>query len=247
MPETSRLPPPLPPAERTVGQVVAESIRAYGHDFWRCLLLGLPLAVIGQIGFGANTQVIGLWLFSPLFTASYIGASMLVLAPPLDRRRQARALLVGILVWLPVPLLLRAYVLPAIAWLAFYGLAVPVVLVEGLGVRAALNRARKLGAADYVHALGSLCTLVIVVGLSYFVLVGLLHSQAETARRVAEFLATLLLSPLFYLGSALLYLDQAARIGSRRRDAGLHPPVDADAAGRADAALEPRPPAAGES
>ena len=57
---------------------------------------------------------------------------MLVLRPPSDRRRLIRAFVVGILVWLPVPLLLRLYILPALAWLAFFGLAVPVVLVEGL-------------------------------------------------------------------------------------------------------------------
>jgi len=42
----SELPPPLPAGERTVGQLVAESIRAYGNQFWRSLALGLPLALI---------------------------------------------------------------------------------------------------------------------------------------------------------------------------------------------------------
>ena len=46
MPE---LPPPLPPERRTVGQLVAESIRAYQQSFWRCLPLGLPLAVADQL------------------------------------------------------------------------------------------------------------------------------------------------------------------------------------------------------
>jgi hypothetical protein len=214
MPE---LPPPLPPEVRTVGQLVAETIRAYGNRFWRCLPLGLPLALIGQLGLGANAQVVGLWVFAPFFTASMVAASILVLHPPHDRGRIIRAGLVGIVVWLPVPLLIRAYILPALAWLAFYGLAVPVILVEGLSARSALNRARKLAAADYVHALGSLCALVIVVGLSALVLDGLLHSQAEAAKRISAFLATLVLSPLLYLGAAMLYLDQAARIGSRQR------------------------------
>ena len=212
----SELPPPLPPGERTVGQLVAETIRAYGNHFWRSLPLGLPLALIGQLGLGADAQVIGLWVFAPLFTVAFIAASEIVLDPPRDRRRRLRAFLVGVLVWLPVPLLLRAYIIPALAWLAFYGFSVPVVLVDGLGVWAALNRSRKLGAADYIHALGSLCTLVIVVGLSALVLDGLLHSQGEAEVRVAAFLATLVLSPLLYLGTAMLYLDQAARIDERR-------------------------------
>ena len=35
------LPAPLPPAERTIGQVIAETIRAYGANFWRALPLGV--------------------------------------------------------------------------------------------------------------------------------------------------------------------------------------------------------------
>ena len=46
MPE---LPPPLPPETRTVGQLVAETIRAYGNSFWRVLPLGLPLAIADQL------------------------------------------------------------------------------------------------------------------------------------------------------------------------------------------------------
>ena len=42
------LPPPLPPEDRTVGQLVAETIRLYGRRFWASLPLGLPLAVTGQ-------------------------------------------------------------------------------------------------------------------------------------------------------------------------------------------------------
>ncbi len=231
MPE---LPPPLPPEQRTVGQVVAESIRAYGARFWLCLPLGLPLAVAEQaiIGRGIDFQIVVLCLFAPLFTVAFVAASLLVLRARPPRRRLLYAGAVGVLVWLLAP------VLPALAWLALFGLAVPVALVEPLGLRATLRRARQLAAADYVHALGSLCTLVIVVSLSAGVLTALLHGQAETARRVAAFLALLVLSPLLYLGSALLYVDQAARLVSRR-DADLHPALDPDPTGRPDAQVEP--------
>ena len=50
MPE---LPPPLPPAERTVGQFVGETIRAYGAHFWRALPLGVPLAIATRSRSGA--------------------------------------------------------------------------------------------------------------------------------------------------------------------------------------------------
>jgi hypothetical protein len=240
MPE---LPPPLPPGERTIGQLVAETIRAYGNDFWRILPLGLPLAVSWQLilEHRINAQIAILWAFAPFFSAAFVAASVLLLHLGPERRELLRAWAIGIAVWLPAPVLLRAFVLPALAWLAFYGLAVPVSLGEGLGFRAALGRARRLAAADYVHALGSLCTLVIVVFLSAGVMFALLHGQAEATRRVASFLSLLVLSPLLVVGSVLLYGDQVARIGSRRRgrDADLHPPLDADPAGRSDASVEP--------
>ena len=99
-------------------------------------------------------------------------------------------------------------------------------------------RGRQLGLADYAHALGSLCALVVVVGVAANVLGGLLRSQSDTGLRIAVFLSDLVLSPLLYLGSALLYVDQAARLISRQ-DAGLHPALDADPAGRSDAQVEP--------
>ena len=222
MPE---LPQPLPPAERTVGQLVAETIRAYGANFWRVLPLGLPIAASSQIslGYDANVQTVVLFAFGPLVALAYVTA---------------------VLVFAPVPLLVRAAVVPAVAWLALFGLAPAAAMIERLGFRASLARGRRLGTADYVHALGSLATLVIVVVVSELTLIALLRSQGDNGQRVAHGLADLVLSPLLYLGGALLYTDQAARVGSRRphrrsrRDADLHPPLDADAAGRPDPQVE---------
>ena len=243
MPE---LPPALPHAERTVGQLVAETIRLYGDNFWRALPLGIPLALSTQlsIGRGIDTQVAVLILFAPLFSAAFVYASLIVLelAPPRGRIVLAWAL--GMLIWLPAPVLVRLYLIPSLAWLAFWGLAVPVVLREGAGARTALGRARRLATADYVHALGGLCALVLVVELSAGALSALLHGQGEATRRSASFLALVVLSPMLYLGSALLYLDQAARVGSgrsdrkERRDADLHPSLDSDATGRPDSQVE---------
>jgi hypothetical protein len=149
------------------------------------------------------------------------------------------------LVFAPIPILVRVFVLPAVAWLALFGLAVPAAAVERLGFRAALRRGRELATADYVHALGSLCALVIVIALSDLALVSLLRSQGDSGQRIAHLLADVVLTPMLYIGGALLYVDQAARVGSRRppkrsrRDADLHPPVDPDAAGRADPQVEP--------
>jgi hypothetical protein len=163
----------------------------------------------------------------------------------LDARPNRTAVALAVLIYLPFPALRAVFILPGIAWFALVGLAVPVAMVEGLGFRDALVRGRQLAVADYAHALGSLAALVVVVGVAATTLSALLHSQGDNGQRIAVVISDLVLSPMLFVGAALLYLDQSARVGSdasdrrRRRDAHFHPPVDADAAGRHDAQVEP--------
>ena len=237
------LPAPLPPAERTIGQLIGESIRAYGAHFVRLLPLGLPFAIATQVSLGRSVYVVwaGLLALSPLITLAYVLACRIVLGG----RVSWSAYLLGLAIFLPVPILVYAFVLPALAWLALFGLGVPASMVEGLGFREGLGRGRRLGTAHYAHALGSIAGLVLVVVVSEFALIVLLGTQADNGARVAHFLADVVLTPLLFTGGALLYVDQTARIGSRRphrrrrRDADLHPPLDADAAGRPDPQVEP--------
>lgn len=229
-----------------MGQVIAESIRLYGHRFWPSLALGLPVAAIDQVSAGRTltAQTLILWAGTPLLTASFVGAVLLASPGRRPLRTLGVALLVGVLVFAPVPALLRFYLLPALAWLALFGLAVPVVLIERAGPRAALTRARQLGRADYVHALGSLCALGILYFITRVMLLLLLHGQADTATRIAAFVADLVVSPVLFLGSALLYFDQAARVvhsvprTRRKRNADVHPALDAHGPRRADPEVE---------
>jgi hypothetical protein len=240
---TRELPPPLPPAERTVGQVIAETIRAYGGSFWRFLPLGIPLAVVDQLSVrhSPGLQMLVWWAAMPLFVAAYVYACALLL----DARPNRTAVVLAVLIYLPFPALRALFILPGIAWFALVGLAVPAAMVEGLRFRDALVRGRQLGVTDYVHALGSLAALVVVVGVAASTLSALLHSQGDNGQRAAVAISDLVLGPLLFLGAALLYLDQSARVGSdasdrrRRRDAHFHPPVDPDPAGRHDAQVEP--------
>jgi len=112
----------------------------------------------------------------------------------------------------PFPVLLRLYVLPGLALFGLVGLAVPAAVVERLGVRAALRRGWQLGRADVVHAIGGMATLALVYGVSRYALLVLLHTQGSQAQNVAVVLADLVLSPLLFIGAALLYVDQAARV-----------------------------------
>jgi purine-cytosine permease-like protein len=208
MPE---LPPPLPPGERTVIQLVAETIRAYGARFWRVLPLGLPVAVATQISLGRSDDLdtVALLALAPAFALAFVVACRLVVGG----RITATSWAIALAIFLPVPILERFYVLPALAWLALFGLSVPAVMVEQLGFRDAFARGRRLAAADYVHALGSICTLAILVFLSERTLIVLLRTQSENSARAAYLLADIVLSPMLYVGGALLYFDQAARIG----------------------------------
>ena len=202
----------LPPAERTVGQLVAESIRFYQEHFWQVLPLGLAFAVIDQfqLGHRAVVQAAVLAAGAPLMTAAYVRAAALVSGASWSWT----AFGAGVLVFLPAPALMLVFILPAVAWLAFIGLAVPAAVVERTRFRGSLIRGRQLGTADYVHSLAGLATLVIVFTLTRLVLGALLHGQADSALRSAVFLADLALSPLLFVGAALLYFDQEARLRS---------------------------------
>ena len=212
------LPPPLPPAERTVGQLVGEAIRLYGATFWKALALGVPVVVVNALAWSnsSGSGRLGLVLAAALLiSSSYVGAVALVTGAPLRSRSALRAYGIGVVVFLPFPVLVTIFVLPGLAWLALFGLAVPAALVERLGVRAALVRGYRLARADFVHVLGGLATLALVVVISQFSLYFVLREFAENTRLAAAALASLVVSPLVFLGSAILYVDQKARLDSR--------------------------------
>jgi hypothetical protein len=238
-----------------VGQLVAEAIKLYRRRFWASLALGLSVAALDQVLSGTSRLA---WLvLTPtlgglVLSISYAGASALAAGTRPDRSRILTALAVGVIAFAPFPLLVLGFILPGLAWLAFVGLAVPAAVIEGTGFRESFRRGVSLARADYVHALGSLATLAITFFLTRLVLVFLLRGQGEATDRVAAFLGDLVLSPLLFLGAALLYYDQAARVVDssprprRSRDADLRPALESDRPGRSDPEVESRPAARGQ-
>ena len=170
MPE---LPPPLPPGERTVGQLIAETIRLYGDNFWRALPLGLPIAVLDQLDLGRGGGVrIALFLAcAPFLAFAFAYACAVAGKVQPDARTLATATAIGTLVLLPASLVFTWFALVAAVYLSFVGLSVPAAVLERTGVRASLRRAVQLGRADWVHSLGSIAALVVVFFLSRQVLV----------------------------------------------------------------------------
>jgi hypothetical protein len=205
----------LPPAERTVGQLVGESVRFYGDHFWPSLALGVAPAVIAVV-FKAVSRHVQL-VVAPtgagaLVSAAYVAACVLVLDAKPSRSRLAVAWLTGWLVFAPAPFLVLGFVVPGLLWLTALGLVVPVLVVENVGIRAAFARALTLARADFVHAIGTLFTLAVLVLLSQSVLVLVLRGFGNAGVTGALFLASVVLSPLLFIGTALLYVDQAARV-----------------------------------
>ena len=208
-------PAALPPGERTVGQLVAESIRLYGDRFARFLAVGVPPALLAVVTAHVSRRlglILAPTLYGALLSGSFVIASVLVHDVRPARRHLVAAWLAGWLVFVPVPFLVLGFVLPALAWFAALGLVVPVIVVEELPVRSAFARAWQLARADYVHALGSLATLAIVVFLTQAVLAFLLRGAGGAAIETAFVLANVVISPLLFVGAALLYVDQAARV-----------------------------------
>lgn len=248
------LPPPLPPERRTVGQLVGEAIRAYGARFWRSLVLGVPVVVANALVWARPTGDLRLTLLpitALLISASYVLALGFVTGARIRSRDGVVAYCLAVVLFLPVPLLVAIFILPGLVWLSLLGLAVPAVLVEGLGVRAALRRGLRLARADFAHVLGGLATLALVVLISQFSLYFVLREYADNTRMIAAALAALVVSPVVFLGSALLYVDQEARLrsrGERRKepDADVPDADHADREGCADPARQSRAPRRGE-
>ena len=233
---THQLPPPLPPGTRTIGQLVAETIRFYGKHFWRSLVLGIAPAGLADAGYAIGFHpwlaavVVG-WV--AVASASYVVACAIVHGRPSTAKAAWTAFAAGSIVVLPM--------LVGFVWFAPIGLAVPAAFVEGIPLRRALRRGVELARVDYVHALGSLFTLTLVVFLTQVLLTALLHGGSQQSTYVSAFLANLVVSPILFLGAALLYTDQRARtelksgLRTRRRgDADLSHAHDADRPGSAD-------------
>jgi hypothetical protein len=241
-------PPALPPEQRTVGQLVGEAIRIYERNFWKALALGVPVAAVNAVTWIASRplQVVVGVAGGLLITLSYVAACAIVNGRPLRTRSALVAYVTGVLVFIPFPFLAAVYVLPGLAWLALFGLAVPAALVERVGVRAALARGFQLARVDFVHVLGGLATLALVAFLTQAVLFFVLREYAENTRVAAGVLASVVVSPLLFLGAALLYVDQEARLRSREergkeRHADVPDVVEAEREGHPDAARESRP------
>ena len=214
------LPPPLSPATRTVGQLVAETLHLYGRHFFVALPLGLVVAVADQASLGLDVagRIVVLLVAAPFLSAAYAAAAALASRPAARcGRGSSRSVSAPQSSFLP-PSCFPWFALAAIVVLALFGNAVPAAIVEGRRPIAALRRSLEVARADLVHALGGLATLVIMFGIARLAMGFLLRQQADNTLRVAIFLADTVLGPILFLGGALLFVDLAARVGTTRAE-----------------------------
>jgi len=214
--EPQQAPPPLPPATRTVGQLVAETIRLYGSRFWRSLALGVAPAAAGLAlaeSPGAVRLALAFTVAAAAASLSFALATGVVAGERIPRRRLAEAVAFGTLTLAPAIVLLGLLgilgLLPAVIWLGFAGLIVPAITLER---RRSYTRAFELARVDLAHSIGSLATLALVGLLTAYVLFFTLRSAGTAALRASAFVSVLVISPLLFLGGALLYYDQVARV-----------------------------------
>jgi hypothetical protein len=200
--------------------VVAQSIELYQRNFFRALLLGIPVAVVDQLvtDLSIPERSAALVAASPFFSLAFAGACAIRQDERPPRRVWVSAVALGVLTFLPAALLFPWFAILSVLWLGLAGHAVPVVMAERLAPVAALRRTFVLGRADYIHAAGSFATLAILFAITRYTLGLLLSSQADAAVRVAIFLADLVLSPLLFLGASIVYVDLVARVGLSREE-----------------------------
>lgn len=203
-----------PAAERLIGQLIADTIRLYGANFWRSLPLGIPLAgtlvglaAIGDVALGTATLVAG----AVLMALSYVASVAIAYPGRIDRGRLVGALALATFVFIPMLFLAPLFVLPGVAWFALFGLSVQVILIERLSLLGSVRRALGLARADFVHALGAVAALVIVVFVTATAMFLAVRAGSGEVAAVAAFLTLVVTSPVLFLGSALLYDDQVAR------------------------------------
>lgn len=208
------LPPPLPPETRTIGQLIAETIRLYGARWKISVLLGVGPAVtllVASYTSSTAAQASLAALLGIVLALSWTAAATLAVPGRPAAATLLVAVLLSVAVWIPTLFLFRFFLVPGLVWLGFVGLSVHAAVAEGAGPVDAVRRGMALARADLLHALGSMIALGVLAYLMSAILTITIHSGSGEVVRISSFLAWLVVWPLLFLGGVLLYEDQRAR------------------------------------
>jgi hypothetical protein len=214
-----------------LSELLAETVRLYGHRFGAAIGLGLPTggAFLASLVLPLALDIVVVGI---AFTASYAAAARLTAGDPFWEAwaqvglRLPILLVLMVVVAVPFAVALTQLFLlvPAVAWLGLTGFSIPVTMLERdpeegnwfQRVGFTLSRALSLARAEPLHAIGIAAALVIVYVVLGIVLTGALVGFADNGRTIAAAIAQVILAPLFFLGLSVLYFEQRVRALSSR-------------------------------
>ena len=214
-----------------LSELLAETVRLYGHRFGAAVGLGLPVggAFLATLVVPVALDIVVLAI---VFTVSYAAAARLTAGDPFWEAWAQVGLRLPILLVLTVVVAVPFAVavtqlfllVPAVAWLGLTGFSIPVTMLERdpnegnlfQRVGFALSRALSLARVEPLHAIGIAAALVIVYIVLGIVLTSALIGFGDNGREVAVAIAQVILAPLFFLGLSVLYFEQKVRALSSR-------------------------------
>jgi hypothetical protein len=224
-----------------LSELLAETIRLYGHRFGAAIGVGLPIGGVYLVTF-VTPPVVNIVIIAAAFTGSYAAAARVAAGDSLAEAwaqtglRAPTLLVLALIVAVPFALAVTQLylIVPAVAWLGLMGFAIPVAMLEQdpeaktwfdrLGHT--VSRSVALARAEYLHAVGVSAALVMVYIVLGIVLASTLVGFADNGREIAVAIAQVILAPLFFLGLSVLYFEQKVRAVSSRSDRTRRPDAE---------------------
>jgi hypothetical protein len=215
-----------------LSELLAETIRLYGHRFGAAIGIGLPsgAAFLATL---VTPTALDVAILALAFTLSYAAAARVTAGDPLTEAFAQTGLRVSVLLVLAlvvaVPFVLAVtqlfLVVLGVAWLGLTCFSIPVAMLEQdpearnwfERIGFALSRSVALARAEYLHAVGITAALVLLYVVLGIVLAAALVGFAENGREIAVAIAQVVLAPVFFLGLSVLYFEQKVRALSSRR------------------------------
>jgi hypothetical protein len=214
-----------------LSELLAETIRLYGHRFGAAIGIGLPsgAAFLATL---ATPTALDVAILALAFTLSYAAAARVTAGDPLVEAFAQTGLrlpvLLVITVVVAVPFVLAVtqlfLVVLGVGWLGLMCFSIPVAMLEQdpearnwfdrIGF--ALSRSVALARVEYLHAVGIAAALVLLYVVLGIVLAATLVGFAENGREIAVAIAQVVLAPVFFLGLSVLYFEQKVRALSSR-------------------------------
>ena len=224
-----------------LSELLAETIRLYGHRFGAAIGVGLPIGGV-FLATLVTPPVVDIVIVAVAFTASYAAAARVAAGDSLAEAwaqaglRVPTLLVLALVVAVPFALAVTQLylIVPAVAWLGLMGFAIPVAMLEQdpeaknwlHRLSHAVSRSVALARAEYLHAVGVSAALVMVYIVLGIVLASTLVGFADNGREIAVAIAQVILAPLFFLGLSVLYFEQKVRAVSSRSDPTRRPDAE---------------------